>query len=329
DLLVVTGGLDAATLSSVVPPSCRRPAVAAPPPALEDGEAVLTLSPWTPRRPARHLLPSLSTLTDADHGFRFECSVAVDGQWSPWVAAASVGPGDFPTASTAAGPLVSEIDVFRASRPAEAVRLRVRLRAPDLAGVLRAPWLVTLSASDLDGDLPGPAACPARLAVPAVSQMEAAPAIARRVCSPASVAMVLGYWGRPVPVSRLAAEIFQPALDVYGVWPAAIRAAARHGVAGYLLRFPDWAAAAWCLGRGLPVIASVRYAAGELQGAAVEATDGHLLVLTGCEADDVLVNDPAAPSAAAVPRRYPLAQIQRVWLQRAGVGYVLFPPPPG
>ena len=103
-------------------------------------------------------------------------------------------------------------------------------------------------------------------------------------------------------------------------------AAGRHGVAGYLLRFPDWASAAWCLDHGLPVIASVRYAAGELGGAAIAETTGHLVVLTGLDGDSVLVNDPAAPSAHGVPRRYRLTDLARVWLERNGVGYVLFPP---
>jgi hypothetical protein len=138
--------------------------------------------------------------------------------------------------------------------------------------------------------------------------------------------MVLGYWGRPTPAAVVAADVFHRATDRYGVWPAAIRAAAARGVAGYLIRFPDWSAAAWCLARGIPIIASIRYAAGELTGAAVEETTGHLVVLTGYENGVVLVNDPAAPTGDTVPRRYRRDELTRAWLERAGVGYVLFDP---
>ena len=167
------------------------------------------------------------------------------------------------------------------------------------------------------------------MSVPALSQMEADPALASRICSPTSVAMVLGYLGVGVTPERLAADVFHPALDIYGVWPAAVSAAARRGVLGYLLRFPDWTAAAWCLDHGLPIIASVRYEADELTGAAIAATTGHLVVLTGYDGDDVLVNDPAAATADTVPRRYRRRELERVWLERAGVGYVFFKAPSG
>jgi len=166
--------------------------------------------------------------------------------------------------------------------------------------------------------------------------MQAEATLASRICSPTSVAMVLEYMGSRVGVEQLAAEMFHPGLDIYGVWPAAVCAAARRRVLGYLLRFPDWASAAWCLEQGLPIVASVRYEAGELSGAAIAATPGHLIVIVGYDGGDVLVNDPAAPTVTAVPRRYALADLERVWLRRAGVGYVFFkapsdsaPPPPG
>ncbi|PYP99333.1 MAG: hypothetical protein DMF83_30930, partial [Acidobacteria bacterium] len=63
---------------------------------------------------------------------------------------------------------------------------------------------------------------------------------------------------------------------------------------------------------------------GELGGAAVAATSGHLLVLVGLEGDTVLVNDPAAPTAASVPRRYRADELGNAWLARGGIGYVLF-----
>jgi uncharacterized protein YvpB len=161
--------------------------------------------------------------------------------------------------------------------------------------------------------------------VPAISQLVAPAEIAARICSPTSVAMVLGYWGAPASAVSVAEEVFHAPTDRYGVWPAAIRAAGRHGLGGYLLRFPDWSSAAWCLEHELPIIASVRYAAGELRGAPLAGTSGHLIVLTGCDDTHVSVNDPVAPSPAEVPRRYRLEDIQRVWIGRTGVGYVLFP----
>lgn len=335
DLLVAASGLDARYVQTAVPPGCRRPPVTLAPAEVDDArrEALLTVPDWVPRVPAVHLLPAFSALTGSDWSGRFEVSVLGGDRWSPWIGAASLGPASFDAITSTCSALAADIDVFLAPQPVDAVRLRLRLRAADVRALLAAPWLLTLSAAGGDGGLgtAGGSRVPdarARLVVPPLSQMAEDPAIAMRVCSPASVAMVLGFWGRPAEVATMAAEVHHAGLDRYGVWPAAIRAAARRGVAGYLLRFPDWDAAAWCLGRGLPVIASIRYEAGELADAAIAATAGHLVVLTGYENGTVLVNDPAAPDAATVTRRYRLDQLRRVWLDRSGIGYVLFPPDP-
>jgi hypothetical protein len=205
------------------------------------------------------------------------------------------------------------------------VQIRLWLRSNDLDAVLRAPTLAAISL--FDGAVePGSAAGVATaLAVPPLSQMTAPEAIRSRICSPTCVSMVLGYWGHVIEPAALASEMYDGRHDVYGVWPAAIAAAARRRVHGYLLRFPSWAAVEWCLSRRLPVIASIRYTARELRGAAVEATAGHLIVLTGFDGEGVLVNDPAAPTPDEVPRSYSRSDLHRVWLERTGVGYVLFP----
>jgi hypothetical protein len=284
------------------------------------------LPEWQPRGGARHLLPSLSLLTADDYAFCFEVSGLTRGAWTDWVATATVGPHRFGGLPSASDGIRADVDVVLSDRPVERVRVRVRVAPAD---ALHRPWLATLSACDLvpaSADVatpngPGPA-----VPVPALSQMAEAPAIRDRICSPTSVAMVLGSLGRPASATALAADMLHAELDRYGVWPAAIRAAARRGVAGYLLRFPDWSTAAWMLARGVPLIVSVRYDAGELPGAAIAATSGHLLVLRGWDGADVLVNDPAAPTADDVARRYALRDFCRVWLERTGIAYVLFTP---
>jgi hypothetical protein len=304
------------------------------------GEAVVSLPDWRPRRPARHFVPAFSPLRDGRITFRFELSVLTAAGWSSWAGAAGLGAGTLSPIPTSVAGLASDVDLFVTDSPAERVRLRLRLPARD-AGAARAPALITLSAcEDVAGAVTeAAAAAPRRVprgsarpghqrarAVPALSQMRAPAALAARICSPTSVAMVLRAWNVRAAPMVLAAEMYHPGLDLYGVWPAAIRAAARRGVAGYLLRFPDWASLSWCLGTGLPVIASVRYRRGELTGAAIAETPGHLLVLVAEDGEDVIVNDPAARDDAAVRRRYRKRELARVWLERAGVGYVLFRP---
>jgi len=293
-----------------------------------EAERLIEAPEWVPRSGAVHLVPSFSALTAAPVSFRFEISVRLAGAWSSWVAADAIGSAAFDSLPACGTPLSADIDEFTTPSPVEAIRLRLRWRGERAA--LASPWLIALSASDQRPSPSAPSSGATRgasLSVPAISQMAVGGPHALRICSPTSVAMVLGYWGRDVPALSLAADVFHAATDRYGVWPAAIAAAARHDVAGYLLRFPDWASAAWCLEHEMPIVASVRFAAGELRGAPLAETSGHLVVLTGYDGDWVLVNDPAAAGDDTVRRRYLRSELERVWLQRAGMGYVLFPPP--
>jgi hypothetical protein len=323
DLFAVAARLDARVVAEAIPPSVRRELAPAPPPRPDGDSVVLDCGPWVPRQPVRHLLPSLALLAPRPPSARFELSTCRSGAWSPWIATAALGDHTFSLLPATIDGLRADIDEVRAAPPVDAVRLRVRIARSDEAS-FEAPWLLTLSLSnDQVADL-GAVDVTTTLTVPPRTQMTEPEAIRLRICSPTSVAMALEYFGCTLPTRAVAEEVFHAPTDRYGVWPAAIRTAAAHGIPGYLLRFPGWESAAWCLSRGLPIVASVRYARGELTNAAMCETTGHLIVLTGLEGDEVLVNDPAAPTAAEVRRRYTRRELTRAWLEKSGVGYVFF-----
>ncbi|GAA3073419.1 hypothetical protein GCM10020000_67890 [Streptomyces olivoverticillatus] len=89
---------------------------------------------------------------------------------------------------------------------------------------------------------------------------------------------------------------------------------------------------------GIPVITSQSFLASELDGAGY-GTAGHLMCVVGFTADgDVVANDPASPSDAAVERVYKRRQFENIWLRTkrhnvqgqvksgsGGVCYLYFP----
>lgn len=163
-------------------------------------------------------------------------------------------------------------------------------------------------------------------------------------CGPASVAMVLGFWGRgpsagelawvgggdPAPVvDHAAAGTYDTSYQGTGNWPFGVAYAGRYGLAGFVTRLRSAAELECFVRAGIPVITSQSFKAAELPGSCY-STSGHLLVVTGFTAEgDVVVNDPAAPRDAEVSRVYPRAAFEHVWLRSSGSGgiaYVIHPP---
>jgi len=326
DLFAACARLPAGLVTEAIPPSVRCGLQYAPAPRREGNDVVLDFGPWVPRAPACHLLPSLALLTPDPYAVRFEVSGRRRGAWTSWIATTTLGDHDFASLPTTADGLTADIDEIRATPPVDAVRLRLRVGG-DGESLHHAAWLVTLSA--WDGALGSQGSTPSSilpLAVPARTQLGEPDTVRLRICSPTSIGMVMEYLGRAVPTMTLADAVFHAPTDRYGVWAAAVRAAAAHGVPGYLLRFSDWEAAAWCLARGLPIVASIRFSPGELRNAPIPDTTGHLVVITGLDGNAVLVNDPVASEIPLVPRRYDREEFTRAWLEKSGVGYVFFPP---
>lgn len=157
--------------------------------------------------------------------------------------------------------------------------------------------------------------------VPSRSQMEAEASIRRHICSPTCLSMVMALDDRET--ARFVQDCFDPVRKMYGIWPRNIRAANARGFFGAMETFDSLDEAAEIIDKGVPIITSIRFAQGELSGAPLTSTGGHLVVLRGISRHRVLVNDPAASRREQVEREYDRQEFARVWLGTRGVGYVL------
>jgi hypothetical protein len=155
-------------------------------------------------------------------------------------------------------------------------------------------------------------------------------------CSPTSTSMVLAYFagtlGKPglsETVPAAAAAIYDFVYDGTGNWPfntahaASLEGGTLHAV---VTRLDSLHQVERLIAAGIPVVVSVSYGAGELKGAPVSQTDGHLIVVRGfTAAGDVVCNDPAAPNDAAVKVTYARAELEQAWSHSQRTSYVIWP----
>ena len=145
--------------------------------------------------------------------------------------------------------------------------------------------------------------------------------------------MVLGYLtgdtGPCEPRVRAAVEgVYDWMYDGHGNWPFNTAYAATFGYEGYVARFTSLAQAEEIVKAGVPVIMSIAWDKGELTGAGIESTNGHLLVLIGFDAEgNPFVNDPASSADETVQRMYFRSEFEPLWLQASGgTVYLIYPP---
>ncbi|MEO3807483.1 C39 family peptidase [Sphaerisporangium sp. B11E5] len=231
------------------------------------------------------------------------------------------------------------VDTFAATRPVTAYELRLTLHGAGAsvrgAGVMASavPNRASVPPSE-PGEARG-----VELAVPPRSQRVHAGhhpqwgGGGEAWCSPASMTMVLQYWGRgPEPVELAFVDPADPcpavdhaARDMYdhsyqgtGNWPFGVAYAGRYGLDGFVTRLRSLRELERFIAAGVPVITSQSFKEHELPGSGY-STRGHIMVVTGFTAEgDVIANDPAGPSDGTVKRIYPRAAFENVWLRGAG-----------
>jgi len=155
-------------------------------------------------------------------------------------------------------------------------------------------------------------------------------------CSPTSTAMVLAYYEALPPaeetawvgaahtdrvVDHVARMTFDHGYDGTGNWPFNTAYAATRTDKAFVTRFASLRGVERLVQAGIPVVTSLTFGPGQLTGAPISSTNGHLLVVVGFTTEgDVVVNDPAASSNAGVRRTYDRGQFENAWLKRGPAG---------
>jgi hypothetical protein len=142
-------------------------------------------------------------------------------------------------------------------------------------------------------------------------------------CSPASLAMIHAYHGIDHSVAQTAQDVFDRAYNGTGNWAFNVAYSGRLGLRGVVAHLCNLDHAQRLIERNLPLAISYSWRDGELPGAPLDHSDGHLAVLCGFTGDgDCAINDPAAPNVRVV---YPRAAVEHVWQRNEGIAYVIAP----
>ncbi len=165
-------------------------------------------------------------------------------------------------------------------------------------------------------------------------------------CSPTSTSMILGYWNRlPSPADYAFVTSADPShadpwvdyaarftydynYNGAGNWPFNIAYAHRNGLEGAVTQLHSLAEAEQFIKAGIPLVASLSFGSGKLDGFLFKGTNGHLLTIVGFTASgDVVSNDPAALSDDSVQRVYDRTQFEDAWMtSTGGLVYLMYAP---
>jgi hypothetical protein len=237
--------------------------------------------------------------------------------WSAW----------FTMAVAAGGKLSSVkqklVDVDTLLLPAPARAFQVRVEGGTVRSIAVTHWL---RSAPRTSSMARAAAWGRTLEVPLRSQTSERADLAGRICSPTSLAMALEFFGVNRATEELAGLVYDHDAKIYGNWSFNAAVAGRLVGESFVVRAEGFELLEAEIAAGRPVVLSHKWKKGELTGAPVESSDGHLIVVAGfTESGDVVVNDPAA-KPGAVRRVYRRAELWRTWQENAsGIVYLFRP----
>lgn len=289
-------------------------------------------------------LPSWNGETPAGTWMETQIRIRSQGQWTGWYSLgvwasddSTIQPHSIPDQEDADGQVYVDLVVLT-DKPTggEAYQVKVRLfsLSPQISPTLSSLAVALSTVPERPQQLqPGdPQYWDQVLDLPECSQM-VYPDGGEVWCSPTSVAMVLGYWTQDPracepQVRAVVQGVFDWIYDGHGNWPFNTAYVASHGLEGVVARFTSLAEIEPWIAAGVPIVFSFAWQEGELSGAAIPDSEGHLAVLVGFDPQgNPVVHDPAAAKDAEVRRTYDRAQLETLWLgYTGGTVYLIYPP---
>jgi hypothetical protein len=249
----------------------------------------------------------------------------VEGRWTAWYSLGSIDGGLTAAEHQEDADGYVDVDTLKLRREATAFQYRFLLRSGKKPAVLR---LAAVAVSDGKAPPQAPAfdGQAVELKLKPRSQMDEPEDCRHDICSPTSLSMVLSFWGVDKKTLDVAELVRLPKSQTFGHWSFNVAVAAALGLEGWVARLDGLSELEREIAAGRPVVCSVTFGDGELTGAPLKKTKGHLLVVCGFAANgDVVAMDPAAPKSSC-RRVYARAEFHRAWrVNKRGLAYLLGP----
>lgn len=287
---------------------------------LEKGEGVLISQVITTKFPFNVIVPSWNCLAPQKTGVRIEIRAGMEDRWTDWFEISQWG-----REITARGDGVKkswdgyvDADTLELYQHYNNIQYRVTLISYNGT---QTPQLKRLALVYTDkyqlgerDDVQSSEAWGKVLDVPFFSQMVEEPSIAGRICSPTSMTMVLNYFQKELPTSKVADLAYDPLNGIYGNWPYTGAVAGEMGLKSYVTRFPDWRGVEEQIIKGNPVIISIRFGTNQLTNSPISSSSGHIIVVRGFTKDgNVICNDPAAYTKDKGQVIYDREELRKAW----------------
>lgn len=269
------------------------------------------------------LVPSWNATTPVNTDVVIEVTCRVNNTWTMWYPLGNWNTNYLSGSSYGSDTYgYTSIDtiMIRSGWKADAFRIRITLKTKD---VTVTPVLRQITATTYDTEItPSTTVTPptgwlTSLNVPMRSQMIEDKKVSGSICSPTSVSMVLEYYGFNLTTKQVYDLVFDTRAKIYGNWPFNTAVAGSFGLDAYVDYYFSMNEIKNKIAAGIPVVCSIAFAAGQLDGAPISSTNGHLVVVRGFvirgAQEYVIVNDPAAPDNTSVYREYKIEQFDNAW----------------